>query len=165
MIHTHRQHIRHIWPLVFLIAILLTSGCTKHYASGLTATSKDQKKADQSVVGIWQLTGVDLPDRGDNLAEYGSIAEKNKNEAMLKTYQSSLKGLVVTFNQDKTYRSEYSGQSDVGTWQFDEKGEIQVLSKVSGQTSVYQIVKREADTLTVKYLSFDGSFLMTFIKK
>jgi hypothetical protein len=152
-----------VFPLVFLI-LSAAAGCTKHHADNITGQSKG-KSLEDSLAGVWKLDRIEIPAAIGNVAAFGSASERQKTDETLAKYQEALKGMIVTFNSDKTFQSAYNGNSDVGTWKASPQGEIETLSKLTNKPSIFERVSVSNSTLAVKYISADGALLMTFLKK
>jgi hypothetical protein len=154
---------------VLPIALLILSagtGCTKHHADNITQSAQSKGKSlEDSLTGVWKLDRIEIPAAIGNVAAFGSASEREKTDETLTKYQEALKGMVVTFNADKSFQSAYNGNSDVGMWKVSPQGEIETTSKVSDKSSIFQRVSITNSTLAVKYISTDGALLMTFLKK
>ena len=157
--------------LFFVLSITLLilsagTGCTRHHADNITQSAQSKGKSlEDSLTGVWKLDRIEVPTAIGNVAAFGSAAERQKTDETLAKYQEALKGMVVTFNSDKSFQSVYNGNSDVGTWKVSPQGEIETISKLSDKSSTFQRVSVTNSTLVVKYISSDGVLLMTFLKK
>jgi hypothetical protein len=153
-----------VLPIVLLV-LSAGAGCTKHHADNITKGQSKGKSLEDSLAGVWKLDRIEIPAAIGNVAAFGSATEREKTDETLAKYQEALKGMVVTFNNDKTFQSVYNGNSDVGTWKVSPQGEIETTSKLTDKPSIFQRVSVTNSTLAVKYISTDGALLMTFMKK
>ena len=102
----------------------------------------------------------------ERMSSFGGQADKDKLLKTLELYQTTLKGMTVTFNKDQTYQSAYPGASDVGTWTLKNQRDITVTSKLSSTVLVYQLVSIDASSIKVQFQVGGGDELwMTFLRK
>ena len=142
------------------------TGCTRHHADNITQNGRSKGASlRDSLVAVWKLDKIEVPDAIGNVAAFGSETEREKTDQTLAKYQQALKGMMVTFNKDNSYQSVYNGSNDVGTWKINQQGDIETLSKISNSSSTFRIVSVTGSSLAVKYITTDGALLMTFQKK
>jgi len=150
---------------IILLMLSAGTGCTKHHADNITQGRSKGKSLEDSLAGVWKLDRIEIPSAVGNVAAFGSAAERQKTDETLAKYQETLKGMTVTFNSDKTFQSVYSGISDLGTWTVSPQGDITATSKLTNRASTFQRVSVTNSELSVKFISADGTLLMTFLKK
>lgn len=158
-----------------IIAILFlgfSESCAKHNAPTAAKTGNNTPASGQTIttpdalVGVWKLDKIEIPNMAEKMAAFGDQASKDALTKLLALYQSSLQGLTVTFNKDGSYQSQYTGQSDIGTWTLKDQKEIRAVSKVTNNVLAYELISQDATSIKVQFSTSDGNSLwMTFLKK
>lgn len=160
--------------ILAIILVAFSTGCTKHNTPTAVKVENNEKApaaglattTEEALVGSWKLDKIEIPNVAEKMSAFGNQANKDAMNKNLALYQTSLQGLAVTFNKDGTYQSQYSGQSDVGTWTLSAKKEIRTTSKVTNNVLVYELVAQDATSIKVQLNTNDGNILwMTFLKK
>ena len=172
MRNNNRDMIRYVFiTCLVIVTIVFSTGCSRHLSAinnGVKSNNNEGKKASSSgysLIGTWHLDKVEAPDLVGKLASFGSQQDVDHISKTLAQSQNSLKGLTVTFNEDGTYQSVYSGQSDVGKWSVNETKEIRAVSKVTSNVELYQIISQTDTSIQAQITQEDVNLLLTFTKK
>ena len=79
-----------------------------------------------SLVGVWELTSVDIPEVRTQIAAASSKAEKDKLLTQIKVAQDKLAGMTFTIKRDFLYSTSLHDKNKTGTWNVNSNRELQI---------------------------------------
>lgn len=168
------RYIRVLGVMGVIFLLLGFSACSKHQVPTVTKVTPASTSATlvadtlkaatlaDSLIGIWKIRKTEIDNAMDKMTTYGSQTERDEMLKKQAQYQEAFLGLTTTFKADNSFQSVFSGQSDVGTWRVTRQREIETISRVTDNASVFKIRSITNTNLTVNYDAAGVLLVLTF---
>lgn len=156
---------RFLWPVFILL--LLTAGCSHHYADNLAkpiqiAAQPAQVSLEDSLIGSWKISKIDAPDMMAKMTAFGTQEERETLTQKVNMYEGNFRDLSVTFDKDHSFKSSYNGMTNAGTWKLTSDLLIQTVDKFNEGANTFQLVSINGRVLTVTYTDASVTLKMVF---
>jgi hypothetical protein len=160
-----------------LILLVGISACSKHQVPTVAkvepiaivaAPKVDSVRAPSltdSLIGKWKIRKTEIDNAMDKMTTFGSQTERDELLKKQTQYQEAFLGLTTNFKSDSTFQSVFSGQSDIVTWRVTRQREIETVSKVTDNASIFKIRSISERTLVVNYDASGVLLVLTFDKQ
>jgi|GEM_PF-3671938 len=153
-----------LFILLLAVAQSAVGGSASEFKIAATITAGS---TEDSLVGTWDMTNLDMPDVRTQIAAASSQTEKDLLLSKIVQYQNQTSGMSITMGRDYSYTAARNGKSKSGTWKVNANREIitHITSRETPKDDVVSIMKVDSHTLIVKYNNGTDVFIVTYTRR